>query len=124
MLIKDSDSVLRVQLKDKNREEIDLTSVTDIIAKIYQKGRELKKYSLQNQSGFGKIKKFDAALGKIDVFLNGEDLEDGLNNQNVFLEVKYQEANVDFDGGQQEVSTAAICLGSLCDSELIDETYS
>lgn len=124
-IINDTDQTIVHTLVDGNGDAIDTSLFTGIVAKVFQKGTEIDKFSMNTQSGFGDIiKATPAASGGIEFYLNASRLRSGISGFELFYEIKTQIANTDFENNTETSSTGAISLGILEKTKLVNETFS
>ena len=124
-IINDIDKIINYTFLDANLEPIDTAIYTGIIAKVYQKGVEIDKFSLNTQTGFGAIvRQGVSTLGVIEFYLNAEKLRQGVDGFELFYEIKTEKANTDFENDTEESSTGEISLGKLTKTELTNTTFS
>ena len=122
-IIRDTDKTIVHILLDESGVVIDLDTLSGIIAKVFQKGTEIDKFSLNAQTGFNTIEKTDPSNGILTFFLNAENLRKAKAPYEVFYKIKYEKVNTDFDNDVEERSTGAISLGKLQSSKLINNTF-
>lgn len=123
-IINDTDHTITHTLCDVNGDPIDTSVFTGIVAKVFQKGVEIDKFSFNAQSGFGTIKKIaPTASGVVEFYLNAEKLRQGIDGHEVFYEIKTEKTNSDFDGSTEESSIGAQSLGKLEKTKLTNETF-
>ena len=123
-IINDTDHTISHTLVDIDGDPIDTSTFSGIIAKVFQKGIEIDKFSFNTQTGFGDIVKVaPTASGVVEFYLNAEKLRQGVNGHEVFYEIKTEIANANFENDTEESSTGAISLGKLIKTKLTNETF-
>lgn len=124
-IINDTDHTITHTLCDANGDPIDTTVFTGIVAKVFQKGLEIDKFSLNAQSGYGTlIKVAPTASGVVEFYLNADKLRQGIDGHDVYYEIKTEKANNDFENNTEESSIGAQLLGRLEKTKLTNETFS
>jgi hypothetical protein len=122
--INDTDNTITHNIVDEAGDPVDTTLLTGIVAKVFQKGIEIDKFSFNAQVGFGTIvKNAPFASGEIEFYINAEKLRQGIDSLDIFYEIKTEKANSNFDNNTEEKSTGAICLGKLKKTKLTDESF-
>jgi len=112
-IIKDTDQEIEIIINDENSDPIDLTGFSGIVVNIFQKSCPIDKFSLNAQAGFRTLVITDAPNGKFEIYLNADQLNDCINSQPIYYEVKTEAVNVNFDGGVENKSTVEIEIGIL-----------
>ena len=124
-IINDTDRVITHTFLDESGVAINTDDFSGIIAKVFQKGREIDKFSFNAQAGFGTIvKKSPSADGIIEFYLNAEKLRQGIDGHELFFEVKTQKTNANFANSTEESSSGEILIGKLVKTKLTNETFS
>tara|TARA_R110002012_G_scaffold23206_1_gene78976 strand:+ start:429 stop:818 length:390 start_codon:yes stop_codon:yes gene_type:complete len=123
-IIKDTDQEIEIIINDENSDPIDLTGFSGIVVNIFQKSCPIDKFSLNVQSGFRPLTITDAINGKFEIYLNADQLNDCVNSQPIYYEVKTEAVNVNFDGGVENKSTGEIELGVLEKTKLKNISFS
>ena len=122
-VINDTNHTISQTICDENLDPIDTSLLTGIVAKVFQKGKELDKFSFNTQSGYRTIVKVSPnASGVLEFYLNAENLRQGIDGHEVFYEIKYELANTNFDSNTEERSTGPLSLGTLQKTKLANET--
>jgi len=123
-IINDTDLTIVHTLVDLAGDPIDTGTLSGIVAKVFQKGLEIDKFSFNTQSGYESIVKLSPnASGGIEFYLNAEKLRKGINSHELFYEVKTEKSNTNFENNTEEVSTGPILLGTLKKTKLTNETF-
>ena len=124
-LINDTDITITHAFVDEIGDPIDLAGFTGFIAKVFQKGIEIDKFSSNVQVGFGLIDLSSPTTDGIITFhVNAEKLRQGIDSLDVFYEIKTEKANAKFENSTEESSTGALLLGTLTKTKLTNETFS
>jgi len=123
-IIKDTDHTINQTLCNEDGTAVDLNDVTGIIAKVFQKGIEIDKFSFVTQAGYNPIvRKTPFTDGIVEFYLNAEKLRQGIDSIELFYEIKYEVVNVNFDNNTEEKSTGWISLGKLEKTKLENNTF-
>ena len=123
IILKDTDTTVEITIKDDAGTPIDLTGIAGIVVKVFQKDKDIDKFSLQPQTGYRSLTIKDAVNGIIEIYLNADNMKVGDVDEWLFYEVKTQAVNVNFDGGTEEKSSGIIRLAILKDTELQDVNF-
>lgn len=123
-IINDNDIIITYLFEDENCDPIDLSVFSGITAKVFQKGYEIAKFSLNAQSGFGGIDLSSPTTdGLITFYLNAEDLRQAFDTIEVFFEIKTVQTDTNFNNSTKEESTGDIFLGKLIKTQLTNITF-
>ena len=119
-IIKGTDNTIKITVRDASGNPVDIGTLSDLFATIFQKGRELQKFSLNAQPGFDDVEVVDAPNGIVHLHLDRASTRTGINGKDVFVEVKTVVVDTDFATGTNQTSTKPLLIGELVDSELKD----
>ena len=123
-IIKDTDQEIEIIINDENCNPVNLTGFSGIVVNIFQRDCLIDKFSLNAQSGFRSLTITDAINGKFEIYLNADQLNDCIDTQPIYYEVKTEAVNVNFDGGVENKSTGEIELGVLEKTKLKNISFS
>lgn len=122
-IIKDTDQTITLTLTDSAGDPIDIATLAGIVCLVYQKNIPFDQFSLNAQAGYRAIDVTDEPNGIFNLYLNADNTHKGYLGKKVFVEIKTQVVNANFDSGTEDKSTGEIELGELTRSDLKETTF-
>ena len=123
-IINDTDREIKHVFEDINFDPIDTAQFSGIIARVFQRGVEIDKFSLNTQTGFGDIiSTAPSTSGEISFYINAEKLRQAIDGFSVYYEIKTEKTNINFENNTEESSTGEIFIGKLLKTKLTNQTF-
>lgn len=127
IIFKDTDTPVTIVIKTDEEPSvvIDLTGYTGILVRVFQdNGIDIDKFSKNAQTGFRTLDVTDAVNGEIMIYLNADNVNQGIVDEPLFYEVKLQLVNAKFDSGTQDKSGGKKRFAILEETTLKNESFS
>lgn len=113
-----SDSTFNLTLCDSDGVAIDISTLSGIVAEVYQIKNSIEQFSLNTQAGFTDIVIVDGPNGKIQLNVDGANTRKAKVGKEVLLEVKTQAVDLNFPDGTAEIILGPFIIATMVDSQL------